>query len=238
MDGAQQMANANDIIRWAESQLGTAEDPKGSNNVRYNTIYYGRSVSGASYPWCMAFIWCGFYEIGARNLFMGGGKTASCTALMRWARSNGRWVTSDYRAGDIMLFQFDTDDYADHVGIYTGDKSGSAYICIEGNTNDRVARIARQPSIILGAFRPPYDSTGSVPSEPAPAIIRRGMTGRPVKTLQIILDGYGYDIGPDGADGDFGANTEAALKKYQSDVNIEADGLCGEETKASFWRYL
>lgn len=44
------------IINTAKSQVGTKEVPAGSNKVKYNTWYYGKEVSGSSYPWCMAFV--------------------------------------------------------------------------------------------------------------------------------------------------------------------------------------
>lgn len=191
----------------------------------------------------MAFVWCGFKEIGASALFMNGGKTASCTTLMRWAKSNGQWVTSNYKRGDVFLFQFDADDLADHTGIFTGAMSGTSYICIEGNTNDRVCRVARQPGIILGAYRPRWDSIADEPAD-KPAgelcsiklpLLRFGSKGEAARTLQQILIAKGYYCGPDGADGDFGAATELALKNYQSDRGLEADGVCGEDTYTSLF---
>lgn len=48
------------ILAIAQSQLGVYEFPAGSNNVRYNTAYYGRNVKDtvtAKYSWCCVFIW-------------------------------------------------------------------------------------------------------------------------------------------------------------------------------------
>lgn len=87
------------LIEVATAQIGTAEDPRGSNNVKYNTAYYGRPVSGSSYPWCMVFVWWCFREAGLSSLFYDGGKTASCTTLMKWAQFRGEWVTEGYRTG-------------------------------------------------------------------------------------------------------------------------------------------
>lgn len=41
-------------------QIGIKEYPSGSNNVKFNTWYYGIDVSGESYQWCMVFISWGF----------------------------------------------------------------------------------------------------------------------------------------------------------------------------------
>ena len=47
------------LVSIAKSQLGVTEYPPNSNRVKYNTWYYGKSVSGSAYPWCMVFVcWC------------------------------------------------------------------------------------------------------------------------------------------------------------------------------------
>ena len=64
--------------------------------------------------------------------------------------------------------------------------------------------------------------------------LRRGMTGEAIRAAQLLLIGHGYDCGPDGADGDFGENTEAAVRRYQTARGLEADGIIGPET----WRAM
>ena len=46
----------NRIIAIASAEVGITEYPPGSNNVKYNTWFYGRQVSGKNYPWCCTFI--------------------------------------------------------------------------------------------------------------------------------------------------------------------------------------
>ena len=57
------MATAEKILEIARSQIGTRESPANSDNVKYNTAYYGREVSG-KYPWCAVFVWWVFREAG------------------------------------------------------------------------------------------------------------------------------------------------------------------------------
>ena len=45
-----------ELLRIATAEIGTKENPAGSNKVKYNTWYYGREVSGKAYPWCMVFV--------------------------------------------------------------------------------------------------------------------------------------------------------------------------------------
>lgn len=61
-------------------------------------------------------------------------------------------------------------------------------------------------------------------------VLRRGMSGADVKTLQAALIAYGYSCGAAGADGDFGSGTEAALKKFQTKYGLGADGIAGKGT--------
>lgn len=64
--------------------------------------------------------------------------------------------------------------------------------------------------------------------------IRRGSSGEYVRLCQEELAKRGYDIGPSGADGKFGKNTEAAVKQFQRDWGLTEDGIVGGAT----WRTL
>lgn len=78
-----------------------------------------------------------------------------------------------------------------------------------------------------------YRSTfGGKPSVPATsyAILERGSTGSAVKEMQNKLISLGYSCGGYGADGDFGASTESAVRKFQSDMNLDVDGIAGKDT--------
>lgn len=60
--------------------------------------------------------------------------------------------------------------------------------------------------------------------------LRRGDTGAAVKAMQAMLICRGFAVGPDGADGDFGGNTENAVRGFQNCAGIAVDGLCGRVT--------
>ena len=60
--------------------------------------------------------------------------------------------------------------------------------------------------------------------------LRKGDKGERVKALQILLIGKGYSCGGYGADGDFGSNTENAVKALQAAYKIEVDGIVGADT--------
>jgi len=151
------------LREWHKAQLGTTEYPAGSNNVRYNTAYYGRAVSGKDYPWCVAYQWCAYRETGLSALFYGGGKTASCGTLMTWAKSRGQWVTGDYKPGDLALFDFTGKrGKPTHIG-WIDRVNGAMCWTYEGNTSrdsddngGAVMYRTRQTRYITGAVRPLY----------------------------------------------------------------------------------
>ena len=106
---------ANEVINLALSQIGTKEEPANSNNVKYNTWYYGKPVSGSAYPWCMTFIQWLFAELKAEYLLPI--KTASCGTFMKAAQKAGLWVTSEYLPGDIAIYDFPGGGNTDHTGL-------------------------------------------------------------------------------------------------------------------------
>ena len=153
------MATVSELLEIARRQIGVKECPPNSNNVRYNTWYYGREVSGREYPWCMVFVQWVFDQAGVKLPI----RTASCGALMRAAQSAGQWMTGDYRPGDVVIYDFPGGAATDHCGIVES-VDGTYISAIEGNTSSTsdadggaVERRARKFSQIVGAVRPSYD---------------------------------------------------------------------------------
>lgn len=68
--------------------------------------------------------------------------------------------------------------------------------------------------------------------------LRNGSYGEDVKTLQTCLIELGYDCGRYGADGEFGDATEIAVKHFQRDNKLEADGIVGRLTAAAIDRAI
>ena len=152
------MATAEKILEIARSQIGTRESPANSDNVKYNTAYYGREVSG-KYPWCAVFVWWVFREAGASDMYYGGGETAYCPTLMSFHKKQ---KVTDYRPGDIVFFNFSGRSSAGHVGICES-WDGTYITTIDGNTGSAsednggaVLRRRRHKKFIVGAYRPEY----------------------------------------------------------------------------------
>ena len=123
------------IVDIALSQEGTKE-ATGNNDVKYNDWYYGRHVSGGSYPWCAVFVsWCA-NQAGVPTSVIP--KTASVSSLYSFFQGAGLFKAkgSGYvpKAGDILIQK---SNGASHTGIVTG-SSGGNFTTIEGNTSNGV----------------------------------------------------------------------------------------------------
>lgn len=59
-------------------------------------------------------------------------------------------------------------------------------------------------------------------------VLRRGSQGELVRRVQCRLATNGYTLGQ--LDGAFGAKTEAAVKRFQTDFRLVVDGIIGPKT--------
>lgn len=235
---------AEKILSIARAQLGVKESPAGSNKVKYNTAYYGREVKGSSYPWCCVFIWWLFQQAGAAALFFGGEKTAYCPTLLNYYKSKGQLVTSGYKPGDIVFFNFSGGKTAKHVGVCTA-WDGTNITTIDGNTGTTneanggaVMERKRHKKYIVGVARPAY--TGATTNKPKGGntvevtlpVLQSGDKGESVRALQILLNGKGYSCGK--VDGIYGPKTVTAVTDLQKDAfpndKKEWDGCTGKKT--------
>ncbi|CRK60699.1 N-acetylmuramoyl-L-alanine amidase [Alloactinosynnema sp. L-07] len=77
-------------------------------------------------------------------------------------------------------------------------------------------------------YRALRDATHQLGGRPLAFMVSAPISGDDVLTLQERLLELGYDAGrPNGV---FGAQTEAALRNFQRDYGLTADGICGPET--------
>lgn len=92
------------------------EKPDGSNRGPFIDDWQRRAANGATgYPWCAAFLWCMFEDVGRRI------PVANPAAVASWvdyARNHYAVVERPYH-GDIVAYSFDgrTNHPNDHIGI-------------------------------------------------------------------------------------------------------------------------
>ena len=111
------MATAQQVLDVARAELGTKESPAGSNNVKYNTAYYGREVYDGlwdtEFPWCVVFLWWCFRQAGAAELFYGGSKPASRRQLLSYPT---RPAVTNHQPRDTIFNTVHGTAPAEHVG--------------------------------------------------------------------------------------------------------------------------
>lgn len=58
-------------------------------------------------------------------------------------------------------------------------------------------------------------------------VLEKGAAGEPVRAMQQLLQAKGCNLKRYGADGEFGAETDSALKRFQRLRGLDPDGCCG-----------
>lgn len=172
----------------------------------------------------------------------------SCNSQIAKFKALGVWHTDrNFQSGDIIYYDWDRlgdSRPADHVGIVEK-VSNEKLTVIEGNNgsfpNDRVRRreISSASTLIYGYARPKYPVTGSANGSSVDIslpTIRKGDSGNAVKILQAFLVAYEYNIGKYGIDGEFGFDTESAVRQFQKKSGIEVDGIVGKDTWAELFK--
>lgn len=71
--------------------------------------------------------------------------------------------------------------------------------------------------------------------EPTYETLRKGSKGEEVKRMQEALIALNY-LEDGGADGDYGNGTVAAVKEFQKDNGLSADGQAGQQTLSTLYR--
>lgn len=160
-DGADVSGIADALIRFVEivkGELGTEEKPY--NNVKYNTWYYGKEVSGSytsQYSWCITFIsWCANKAGIGTNILP---KTASSESLRNFYIERGLYEKRSAhtpKVGDIVFFG---SSKATHAGVVVS-VDGNKIEVIEGNCSDKVKLMTYKftESSIMGYASPNFSA--------------------------------------------------------------------------------
>jgi cell wall-associated NlpC family hydrolase len=130
----------------AESQIGQAEQPPGSNDGPAIAMY--RSAVQGAYPgapWCAYFVSWAAAQAGAPLGDRGQG-LGSVAEITDWARATGR-LTSQPQPGDLILFG------TRHVGIVESVNPDGSLTTVEGNASDAVSREHHMPWEATGYVR-------------------------------------------------------------------------------------
>lgn len=119
------------IVEYAKMQIGTTENPPGSNNT-----VYGKWFGLDGVPWCAIFVSYVFYMAGYRlpsKLGYSAGM-AGCQTAVKWFKENG-WEVPIPTPGAIAFFDWNKDGRFDHTGIVIEILPDYGFFTIEGNTS-------------------------------------------------------------------------------------------------------
>jgi len=142
---------ANAIVQIAESQVGQAEQPPGSNDspaiATYRTATQG-AVAGA--PWCAYFASWVAQQAGTPIGSTGQG-LGYVGDIWNWARQTGRAIPNGPgvtpQVGDLIVFG------NHHVGVVEQVQPNGDVQTIEGNYSNQVSRVVRGPGEASGYVR-------------------------------------------------------------------------------------
>ena len=186
-----------------------------------------------------------------------------CSELVQWSFyragckiTDGAWLQynataavslADVRTGDLVFLRNNParSNGIGHVGIVADKTSDGGWRIIEargrawGVTNARSLSEWRKLSTFAGVRRFPALVLEWPQQVTYPPTIRKGSKGAVVRKLQTALRGLGYrgdllNRVPLTVDGDFGGQTDRALRRYQKAHGLEVDGVCGLQS----WRSL
>ena len=142
-----------------------------------------------------------------------------------------------------------------HIGVYVGggytiEMRGFKYGCVKRKVKDGPwTKWGKLPPTMLeyvtgcaggsgpsgGSATPPTTQGDALTLD---RVLKKGCVGEDVKRVQRALIRLGYDCGGCGADGEYGPDTVAAVKRFQRVVGLAADGEVGPGTLAALNRVL
>lgn len=128
-----------------------------TNNVKYNTAYYGFAENNPDKAWCVVFIWWVMRLAGVpATVFPKKASVfrAADGGVRAWFKARNRYKddSSMPMAGDLVVFK------SSHIGIVEN-VQGNTIFTVEGNATDRVRRrsYSRDHANIDGYCHPAYD---------------------------------------------------------------------------------
>ena len=100
-------------VQRARQFVGVKEHPPGSNRGPQIDKWQRRTNGVVGYPWCAAFVWCMFDDVGKRLPVP---LPALVESWADWAAATGKVVSRPLR-GDVICFDWDRNDWSDHIGL-------------------------------------------------------------------------------------------------------------------------
>jgi hypothetical protein len=154
MAGEEVIKRLRNLHRQEKGKSDASQSPLGSNNVKYNTWFYGGAVHGPRFMWCAVYqSWVAAAAKIPTSIIP---KHAAVRGMRAFFEAKGR-IFDTPRVGDLVLM-ISADETRRHIGFVDMLRPDGRFDSIEGNYNDRVSRVTRSPSEpdIIGYGRPEY----------------------------------------------------------------------------------
>ena len=223
-------------VRWTaarQKELEKTTDADRAQGRKYGSKWIGHTVADCS----GLFSWA-FRKLGG-TMYHGSDTMYRKYCVNKGELKQGKRTDSGTLKPGTAVFVWNGKTYS-HVGLYIGD--GTVIEAMGTMNGVTTTKVTATKWTHWGELAGVDYSGGSEQlimnneqlKEPGKQTIRRGCKGQAVREMQAMLEKLGYDLGPCGTDGDFGKDTEAAVKRFQEDHGLEADGICGPVT----WKEL
>jgi len=205
------------------------------NDKYYYAALYGQKWVGKKVADCSGLFAWAFNQLGS-YMYHG-----SNTMYREYCTEKGKLNDSLKKTlqPGIAVFTGSSEKDHPHVGLYVGngkviEASGTqAGVCMSNITAGKWTYWGKLKYVDYSTENAPISP--SVPSDDKILYptLKMGNKGEKVAILQQLLIDRGYKLPRYGADGDFGAETESAVKQYQKDHGLKVDGIAGEKTWTS-----
>lgn len=126
------MTDRQRIIQACKEEVGYTENPPNSNLTKYGEWYGWNGVA-----WCAIFVSWIYSKAGIKwPVRIETEKGFAWVPVMYIRAKKNDWITIDPKEGDIVLFDWDGNASADHVGIFVEwIVKGKTFRSYEGNTS-------------------------------------------------------------------------------------------------------
>ena len=243
-------------ILWTQARQNALVAKYNSDPVKYSDYkmgaLYGARWVGHFVADCANLLRWAAKKSGDDKVHSGSNLIWQCDLKVKGALQIGQRTDGQPLKPGTFVFTGDSYDKHGHVGCYIG--NGDVIEDAETKTGVIKSRIAdskwkwwgerngmefdvSEGTVILPAedTEKPGENAPNQPSEPTDdktdyPTLRRGDKGQKVRELQALLLSHGYALPKYGADGDFGAETEKAVKAFQRDWGLKEDGIAGPKT--------
>lgn len=211
-----------------------AKDDNGYMAAYYGDRWIGHIVADCSGLFVFAFQKCGI-RISHSSHYQYTDYCAEKGVLSKGKRTDGK----ELKPGTAVFVYKDDRKRYTHIGLYIGDgKVIEAYgtqkgVILGSVTDSKWNRWGEMKKVDFSDVETsaPEDPEHTTPEAPETRkTLSKGDKGEKVKILQEQLLRLGYPLPKYGADGDFGKETETAVKAFQMDYGLTADGVVGAKT--------